>query len=191
MTATDTILARLEEGATRVSILLDFDIEGDDLVRFARNHGYGFNAASGRAQRIAKPRPDTHIDRPHPAPTLTSTAPETAMAAPVRPADANLVTEGLHHDSVKIRTLAGKAKETLDKLAAAIDEHDSKAAALEKVQRLAAELEEARAALRPGSAPKGDSAAIRAWARENGVDCPSRGTVPMSVREQYDEAQAS
>ncbi|WP_062304621.1 histone-like nucleoid-structuring protein Lsr2 [Demequina subtropica] len=32
-------------------------------------------------------------------------------------------------------------------------------------------------------------AAIRAWAKENGVDVPERGRIPSKVREAYDAAQ--
>lgn len=33
-----------------------------------------------------------------------------------------------------------------------------------------------------------DSKAIRAWAKENGVDVPDRGRIPASVRSQYEAA---
>lgn len=32
---------------------------------------------------------------------------------------------------------------------------------------------------------KSDTAAIRAWATENGIDLPSRGRIPASVLQQY------
>ncbi|WP_062521634.1 histone-like nucleoid-structuring protein Lsr2 [Demequina silvatica] len=35
----------------------------------------------------------------------------------------------------------------------------------------------------------GDAAAIRTWAKENGVDVPERGRIPAKVREAYDAAQ--
>ncbi|CAM5401759.1 Lsr2 family protein OS=Kitasatospora aureofaciens OX=1894 GN=GCM10010502_44230 PE=4 SV=1 [Kitasatospora aureofaciens] len=45
-------------------------------------------------------------------------------------------------------------------------------------------------AARPsGSAP--DTAKIRAWAKEQGMDVNDRGRVPSTVREAYDKANAS
>ncbi|WP_062292636.1 histone-like nucleoid-structuring protein Lsr2 [Demequina phytophila] len=45
----------------------------------------------------------------------------------------------------------------------------------------------ARKATRASSG--GDAAAIRTWAKENGVDVPERGRIPAKVREAYDAAQ--
>ncbi|SEJ39119.1 histone-like nucleoid-structuring protein Lsr2 [Demequina mangrovi] len=42
-------------------------------------------------------------------------------------------------------------------------------------------------AKRAASGP--DAAAIRAWAKDNGVDVPERGRIPAKVREAYDAAQ--
>ncbi|MET0782563.1 MAG: histone-like nucleoid-structuring protein Lsr2, partial [Microbacterium sp.] len=39
---------------------------------------------------------------------------------------------------------------------------------------------------RSRSRGEADAAAIRAWASANGIDVSSRGRVPRSVREQYD-----
>ena len=49
-----------------------------------------------------------------------------------------------------------------------------------------------RTAIRPTGASSNvtDSAAIRAWARENGIDVPDRGRVPAPVRESYTAARA-
>ncbi len=52
-----------------------------------------------------------------------------------------------------------------------------------------------RTASRKASARKsaraagGDAAAIRAWAKANGVEVPERGRIPAQVREAYDAAQ--
>ena len=35
-----------------------------------------------------------------------------------------------------------------------------------------------------------DSAAVRAWAASNGVQVPTRGRIPQSVKDQYEAAQA-
>ncbi len=39
------------------------------------------------------------------------------------------------------------------------------------------------------SGNKGDVAAIRAWARENGIEVSERGRIPQTVRDQYQAAQ--
>lgn len=40
-------------------------------------------------------------------------------------------------------------------------------------------------------APAADSATVRAWAKEHGVDCPASGVVPARVRDAYETAVAS
>lgn len=79
----------------------------------------------------------------------------------------------------------------------------AKAKARAEVERLQRELAEAKKRLKCGapSRPKAkattsattsstpsDAARIRAWARDNGVDCPAVGRVPAAVREQYENA---
>ncbi len=39
------------------------------------------------------------------------------------------------------------------------------------------------------SGDKGDVAAVRAWARENGIKVSERGRIPQRVRDQYQAAQ--
>lgn len=41
-----------------------------------------------------------------------------------------------------------------------------------------------------GAAPAGDTAKIRAWAKENGHDVSERGRVPGNIREAYEKAHA-
>ncbi|WP_062462085.1 histone-like nucleoid-structuring protein Lsr2 [Demequina soli] len=41
---------------------------------------------------------------------------------------------------------------------------------------------------RRASSTGGDAAAIRAWAKANGVEVPERGRIPAKVREAYDAA---
>lgn len=74
---------------------------------------------------------------------------------------------------------------------------EEKSAARAEVERLKAQLAEAQAKLRgpkptrtPAEAADGGptSKEIRGWAADNNVACPSRGSVPASVRAAYDAA---
>ncbi|PXY25154.1 hypothetical protein BAY59_24315 [Prauserella coralliicola] len=49
------------------------------------------------------------------------------------------------------------------------------------------DVEQATAA--PGEQRNLDLGAVRAWAKENGVDVPARGKIPAAVLEQYEAAQ--
>jgi len=40
------------------------------------------------------------------------------------------------------------------------------------------------------SAARQDSAAVRAWAKENGIEISERGRIPASITEQYETAMA-
>lgn len=75
---------------------------------------------------------------------------------------------------------------------------EKRQAAKDKAARFKAELEATLAELKElgGKAPKPKAAAsspgtpkqVRAWARENGVDCPQFGRVPQAVADQYSAA---
>lgn len=48
-----------------------------------------------------------------------------------------------------------------------------------------------RARSRPSTASRRDSAEVRAWAREHGIEISERGRIPASVTEQYEAATTS
>lgn len=145
--------------------------------------------------------------RPQPA------APPSPAAGESPDTVAALVDEGLAHSTKKIRTAAQRAKAAIDKLHELVEadrvkeaerrrQAEERAAAEAEVKELEKQLAEARAKLRPArtsSTPVASTAAadgptaaeVRAWARENDVDCPATGMVPRRVREAYDEAVAS
>jgi hypothetical protein len=120
-----------------------------------------------------------------------------------------LINTAKNHDRKKIQTLATKILDDCAKLrgwidaeAAAFKARQEEAAAKEKaraeVKRAEEQLAAAKAALRgiSGGDTVADSddgpspAAVRAWAAENSIDCPSRGRLPAEVRQAYDEAHA-
>lgn len=137
-------------------------------------------------------------------------APTPAPAALTRPDEIRvLLNTAKGHESKRIQNAANKVLDDLDKLRTLIREDQEKhaarrAAAAEKaaaraeVERLEAQLAEAKAKLRGGTGPKskttttisdGPSAAeVRAWAAKNDVECPAVGRVPAAVRAAYDEA---
>lgn len=110
---------------------------------------------------------------------------------------ANLLSNGLASTRARTRKKAERARDLLHDLRvilnAEAEEDERVAQASAEVERLTRELAEARARLR-GSATISVSgsvtaAELRAWARENGVECPPMGRVPAAVREAYEAAE--
>ncbi|MEW2635969.1 histone-like nucleoid-structuring protein Lsr2 [Streptomyces sp. NPDC048389] len=100
------------------------------------------------------------------------------------------------HSSKTIRTHSAKAREHIEALRGQlladheIAKLDAEAARLE--QQLA-EVREKRAGLQPGKAraPRSYHAAtVRAWAKEQGIDCPAPGRVPAAIVDQWRTTQA-
>lgn len=100
------------------------------------------------------------------------------------------------HQSKTIRTHSAKAREHIETLRTQlladheIAKLDTEAARLE--QQLAA-VREKRASLQPGKARAARSynaATVRAWAKEQGIDCPATGRVPAAIVDQWRTTQA-
>lgn len=85
----------------------------------------------------------------------------------------------------RARDLIGDLRDTLGRERA---DDEARKKAREEVEKLQRQLAEAKAVLRDG-ATVSDAAAIRAWAAENGVECPARGRISASVREAYEAAE--
>lgn len=110
---------------------------------------------------------------------------------------ANLLDNGDASTRARTRKKAERARALLHELRVILnaeaeeDERVTQAAA--EVERLTRELAEAKARMRGTTTlTVGSSisaAELRAWARENGVECPPMGRVPAAVREAY-EAEA-
>lgn len=145
-------------------------------------------------------RPGTTPVKPSPLPPVVGT-PDTVGA---------LIAKAQTHPSKKVQAQAQRALDVVGRLRQLIVEdeqknHEKRKAAAEKikakaeVERLKAELAAAQAKLRGPAKPKPTStapapgldqgptaAAIRAWAAENGIQCPATGRVPATVRATYD-----
>jgi hypothetical protein len=137
--------------------------------------------------------------------TMTLTTPDHLLA---------LINTAKGHPSKRIQAVGNKLLDDIDKLKRLIREDEEKhaerrrlagekAAAKAEVQRLEKELRDARAKARTTAAAGTPSRAvtadvlqrhgitakdIRAWAAENGVDCPGIGVLPSRVAKAYDEA---
>lgn len=125
-----------------------------------------------------------------------------------------LINTAKAHPAKRIQAAGDRLIDQVNKLRALIVEDDEKhaarrqaetekAAARAEVERLEKQLAAAKARLRPAkkTATKLDTkkayepsiggptaADIRAWARENDVQCPATGRVPGDVRDAYDDA---
>lgn len=156
------------------------------------------------------------VTRPQQLGTKPGTTPITPTTVPPIPRPDELrvmIATAKNHESKRIQAAATRADDAIAKLRQLIVEDEqknhekrkaaaAKARAKAEVERLEAELAAARAKLR-GSAPAKPktpasptpagvlptSAEIRAWARDNDVDCPPVGQVPARVREAYDDAR--
>lgn len=105
-----------------------------------------------------------------------------------------LVARGLTSGEKRIERAAARAQAALDALRDLLDEHEAQAAARAEVAKLEKRLAEARAKLRGGGSKSKqakasvatlDSKVVRAWARNNNVECPDVGRVPRRVVEAY------
>jgi predicted transcriptional regulator len=104
-----------------------------------------------------------------------------------------LLSSAARNPAKRIQNAAQKAQEAIQRVRDLIAEDAGKAEARERVERLKRELAEAQAALRgttvrTGSVTAIDSKAVRAWAKDNGVECPPVGRVPSGIVEAYQAA---
>jgi len=92
-----------------------------------------------------------------------------------------------------VRRAATKAQKALAELDSTLAEWDAKEQALERIADLERELAEAKAVLRgPAKAATpqrgGVHARARAWARQQGIQVPQVGRVPLEVIEAWEQA---
>lgn len=167
----------------------------------------------GRA-RPGRTRPDlsvAHTPPPQPRPQenpVTAPTPTTpqSLHPSTAPRLADLVaaarTPAAKRLAVRAEQASDKAREAVANLRKQVILDEQADEAMAEVRRLEEQLKEARARARgvapiaaggrtPSGSPATESTAVRAWAAENGVDCPSRGVVPDRVRDAYLAAQAA
>lgn len=141
----------------------------------------------------------TDAPTPRPAPQLVP--PPTPAANQPATAEA-LIAWGTTHASSRVQALAGKATGALGDLRQAYERDGKVSAAEARVARLKAQLDnaqrdlaaakgaKAKAATPPKAQPTEDYPAIRAWAREHGVEVGSVGVPARAVIEAYHAAHA-
>lgn len=177
--AHEEILTRLQAG-TRVDRIADLvGVDRRTVIGVAHQHRYRITR-HGTAELIG--------DQPVTTPTHRDTARPHSNLGTLAVA----VNELTRHKDPRVAKAASKCREQLVKLIDAVSDYDEKAEARAEVERLEAELAEAKAKLRrPPSIgqPDVDSKKVRAWAAENGVDCPKVGRVPQHVVAAYETAQ--
>lgn len=112
--------------------------------------------------------------------------------APARPEPVGaLLDRAAASGDAKLVRLAERARSTLADIQARLDATEAERETAERVAKLAAELERARAELRAikGKPLTGTGGKVRRWAIANGLKCPSHGRIPTAVLEAYKAAQ--
>lgn len=153
-------------------------------------HAAGFRIRNdGTAERIEGHAMTTTAavpTAPSVRPAHRSTLGEVALA----------VNELTRHRDTRIKKQAERTIVQVRRLIDALAEYDDKAHARAEIERLEQQLREAKRKLR-GTPPSrrsdvaADPKTIRAWASDNGVDCPARGRVPQAVVDAYTAAQGA
>jgi hypothetical protein len=141
-----------------------------------------------------------------PAPAAAAASTSTVTTAAPVPGDllTALIERGKNAKRAGTRTKAARLETLVRDLEAALDaeaEQARKAAAAKaerekaaaEVKKLQEQLRAARAKLgktpKPATTAGADPKTVRAWARENGVDCPTSGRLPGNVIDAYQAAQ--
>ncbi|WP_435173260.1 Lsr2 family DNA-binding protein [Actinacidiphila sp. bgisy145] len=138
-----------------------------------------------------------------PAPPREQAAPQPPTPSAAEPAGIptdpdGLILWGAAHQSSRMQTLAGKARGALTDLRQAAERETKVAEAEARVARLKAQLENAQHDLASAkgapktkgtTAPAEDYAAIRAWAREQGIEVGRVGRPKREVVDAYHAAQ--
>ncbi len=105
---------------------------------------------------------------------------------------AALISRAVQTGQARLVTAADRISDLVEELEAQLKAYEAERSLREEQERLEARLAEIREQLgvkrRSGSAV--DSKAVRAWAKENGVECPALGRVPAAVVEAFNQAQA-
>jgi len=97
------------------------------------------------------------------------------------------------HELQKIRLAGVRIRASIGQLRNDLAADTARSQAQAEVKRLRAELAAAEAKLRGAVQPTSTAAnpeypAARAWARDNGIDCPAKGRVPRAVMDAWKAA---
>ena len=190
-------------------IAMKHSITVDDAKALVERHGWPDAGAMGRAAEVL----DGNAPAPPPlkvagngAPTRTPRPAEPSWTPPASGTE-QLITSGEKSAKARTRRLAAKVREDLKELRELViaERKEAEAAKVkaEETARLKAEVADLerqlaakKAALRPaGAKPKAkrteDAKQIRAWAAEQGIDCPALGRLPVDVVMEYRRAHTT
>lgn len=170
-----------------------------DVLRVVSENGWKLDP-SGRVPITDRARAQGHPSiggSPSTAPPALAVVPQppAAPSASQPPRLWAVLVAGQDHPVAAIKKKAKKILEQLTDLAAAVEAAEEQRKALDRLAELDAERDRLRAALgkKPAAsaARSGDSAKVRAWAKENGIAVPDRGRVPADVLEQWRKATSA
>lgn len=152
-----------------------------------------------RAQAVAAARGVSAPPAPQPVPVPAPTPPKTYEKNIDGIAD--MLDAAEHCGSDRLGRAARKIREQLTALQRDLADHSREAKLRDEQTQLEARLAEIRAQLKPKRGPAApasdlapadvDSKTVRAWAAENGYQCPRTGRVPGDVVAAYRKAAAA
>lgn len=152
--------------------------------------------------------------RPKPVPPRSAPrlpVPEPVVERPpVRPSAGELIVAASKSPKAVTRNLGTRVAALLGDLSGRLEAEAAEDAAAEEmalqqaqrqkeIDRLEAKLRQLKQAQKTSRSTRSaacsqdevPAAVVRAWARENGVDCPNTGRVPRTVQQAYDQAHPS
>lgn len=154
MTTSADVLRMIEDGGKLPAIADLTGLPKGEIVRIARENGYGLNVSNERFQRVAQPKlAQGGIVRA--VPTVEEPA---AQTLPVRPAQRDLIAEGKASTVARVRKAAVRAENALQSLADLLDETRATEAARAEIAELEQKLRDAKAALKGTATPKPERA---------------------------------
>jgi plasmid stabilization system protein ParE len=166
-----SVLRLLDEGIALQGIVADTGWSGDEIKALAQQHGFGFNVASMRFQRVALPKQVAGVPRPP------------AAADPLE-----LIKEGKRSSNRRVIRAAVKAEAALGELLDVLQDTRASEAKAARVRELEEQLRLARAELRTGARPAVSTSTIRKWALGQGMEVGRTGSLPEHIVDRYHAA---
>jgi hypothetical protein len=196
-----TVLRQIENGLTIQVIEVETDWTPEEIDALATEEGYARTddgtyryLTEGAHLAIVTPEDSDTLDTDPDGPEPDDDTPIDGDAAPLTD-PAALIAAGTAHDYEDVQEAAREAAAWLDILAERIIQAEHHRAAVAEVEHYEQLLHAARikaGLIEPEEAvaepPAYDAKTVRAWAAANGVDCPTRGTLPRRVLDAYLDA---
>lgn len=197
-----TALKHLANGHGPDFVAAALKLDANDIVRLGEEYGWPdperlrwsideLQRQERATERAALTRPASAATTPPPGRSATPARPVTP-----RPPVVDSLSGLLHRadqlddgpGTAAVRRAAKKVRDAGVALEHALNDVETKHRKAREDAERKAQLRGTTAKPATKAATTGHAKAIRAWAAENGVSCPSVGRVPKAVREQYDAA---